>query len=159
MAVDIDCVEPLLETWRINNRINLYLLDAIAPEALSGVSASKGRAVGAIFAHMHNMRLMCFKNAAPDLLVELEKIEAKPFAAKEMLHDAMKSTGEAVVALLKIGFTTGKIKGFKPHPTAFVGYLIAHDTYHRREIGMTLTQAGHPLEDKISYGLWEWGAR
>jgi hypothetical protein len=39
-------MEPLLEMWEIHNRINLYLLDAIPPEALRAVSASKGRAVG-----------------------------------------------------------------------------------------------------------------
>ena len=26
--------DPLVETWAIHNRINLYLLDAIAPDAL-----------------------------------------------------------------------------------------------------------------------------
>lgn len=38
--------EQLLDTWNIHNRVNLYMLDAIAPEALGGVSASKGRSVG-----------------------------------------------------------------------------------------------------------------
>ena len=27
--------QQLIETWNIHNRINLYVLDAIAPEALS----------------------------------------------------------------------------------------------------------------------------
>ncbi len=42
--------DPLIETWNINNRMCLYVLDAITPEALGGVSASKGRSVGATFA-------------------------------------------------------------------------------------------------------------
>jgi hypothetical protein len=34
--------EQLVETWSIHDRIHRYLLDAIPPEALSCVSASKG---------------------------------------------------------------------------------------------------------------------
>jgi hypothetical protein len=32
----------LLETWDIHDRINLYLLDAVEPEALGSLLASKG---------------------------------------------------------------------------------------------------------------------
>jgi hypothetical protein len=35
----------LVETWQINHRINLYLLDAIAPEALPSVPLAKGGSV------------------------------------------------------------------------------------------------------------------
>ena len=27
------------------------------------------------------------------------------------------------------------------------------------KLAVALTQAGHPLPDKIAYGLWEWGTR
>ncbi|MBC8144122.1 MAG: hypothetical protein H7X80_00985 [bacterium] len=53
----------------------------------------------------------------------------------------------------------GKVKGFKPHVTAFVGYMIAHEAHHRGQIAMRLKQAGHPLDKKVSYGMWEWGVR
>ncbi len=66
--------EQILDTWNIHTRINLYLLDAIAPEAFNDVSASKGRSVGEQFAHMHNTRLIWLKSAAPELLEGLEKI-------------------------------------------------------------------------------------
>jgi hypothetical protein len=48
--------EPIVETWEIHARINLYLLDAVPPEALGDRSASKGRTVGEQFAHLHNIR-------------------------------------------------------------------------------------------------------
>jgi len=32
---------PVVETWEINNRINLYVLDAITPDSLSDVSPAK----------------------------------------------------------------------------------------------------------------------
>ena len=67
--------EQLIDGWMINNRINRYLLDAIPREALASASASKGRSVGEMFAHLHNVRLMWLKSAAPDLLEGLEKVE------------------------------------------------------------------------------------
>jgi uncharacterized damage-inducible protein DinB len=40
-----------------------------------------------------------------------------------------------------------------------MGYLISHESYHRGEIGIILTQAGYKLDQKIAYGMWEWGKR
>lgn len=152
--------EQLIDTWHIHNRINLYLLDAVAPEALTGTSASKGRNVGEEFMHMHNVRLMWLKAAAPGLLEGLEKIEKEQAREKEFLHNALVQSGEAIAKLLKKGIEQGgKIKNFKPHAVAFLGYLISHESYHRGEIGIILTQAGHPLDQKTSYGMWEWGVR
>ena len=66
---------PLVETWQIHDRINLYLLDAVEPSSLDSHSASKGRSVGEQFGHIHNVRLMWLKSAAPDLLMGLAKVE------------------------------------------------------------------------------------
>ena len=37
--------EQLVETWRIHNRLHLYLLDSIPSETLNKISASKDRDV------------------------------------------------------------------------------------------------------------------
>src|SRR5437870_647626 len=68
--------DSLAETWAINNRVNLYLLDAIADDAL-GAALPKSRSVHDLFAHIHNVRLMWLKPAAPELLDGLEKLETK----------------------------------------------------------------------------------
>lgn len=152
--------DQLIETWQIHNRINLYLLDGIPPEAMDGVSASKGRNIAEQFAHIHNVRLMWLEAAAPDLIGNLQKIEKKPLPDKTMLDQSLEASSTAIEALLKRGIEAGgKIKGFKPHVFAFLGYLISHESYHRGEIGIILTQSGHPLDKKIAYGLWEWGVR
>ncbi len=151
--------EQLLETWRIHCRINLYLLDAIAPEALGGVSASKGRSVAEQFAHLHNVRLMWLQSA-PELIEGLSKIEKSEAADKELLRHSLEGSGRAIEALLRKGMEAGgKIKGFKPHVTAFLGYIISHEAYHHGEIGIILTQSGHRLDQKVAYGMWEWGVR
>lgn len=155
----MDLAEQIIDTWNINNRIHLYMLDAIPPEALPGISLSKGRSVAQQFGHIHNVRLMWLKSAAPELLEGLNKIEPKQPVTKEELRANLEASAKAIAELLRQGLAAGKIKGFKPHPAAFLGYLLSHEGYHRGEIGIILTQSGHPLEDKISYGLWEWGVR
>ena len=45
----------IVDTWRIHHRINLYLLDAVPPEALADTGPTKGRSVGKTFAHLHNV--------------------------------------------------------------------------------------------------------
>lgn len=150
----------LLETWQIHDRINLYLLDAVDAESLNSHSASKGRSVGEQFAHLHNVRLMWLKSAAPELIKDLVKIENEPASDKKLLAKSLAASGQAIAALLAQSIEAGgKVRGFKPHATAFLGYLISHESHHRGQIALTLKQAGKPLDKKIGYGLWEWGVR
>lgn len=155
--------DQLVETWQIHNRINLYLLDAIDEGALDGVASNGGRSVKLIFAHMHNVRLMWLKEIAPDTAAAVENIAAKTNAdkaaiTKKRLESALTASAQAIEDVLRRSFETGKIRGFKPHPAAFLGYLISHESYHRGEIGIILTQAGTPLDQKVAYRMWEWGS-
>lgn len=151
--------EQLIETWAIHNRINLYLLQAIPEEALAAALA-KSRNVYDQFAHIHNVRLLWLKSAVPELLAGLEKLETKKLGNKAQLAAALEASGEAITNLLRKAFAAGgKVKGFKPHAVAFLGYLIAHESHHRGQIGWTLKQSGRPLDQKTAYGLWEWGVR
>ena len=150
-------MSALTETWQIHNRINIYLLDAIEEVHLADTLASKGRNAGAQFAHINNVRLMWLKAANASLLEGLPKIE-KGNITKESLTDALNRSGLAVEQLFDQS-ADGKIKGFKPHATAFLGYLISHESHHRGQIMLALKQSGHPVNQKIQYGIWEWGVR
>ncbi|HEV3257896.1 MAG TPA: DinB family protein [Gemmataceae bacterium] len=151
--------EQLVETWNIHNRINLYLLNAVPAEALGSTLAPKHRTVYQLFGHIHNVRLMWLKSAAPELLGGLEKLDGTE-GNKAKLGKALEASGKAVEALLRKSMAAGaRVKGFKPHVVAFLGYLISHESHHRGQIGWTLKNSGHPLDQKTAYGLWEWGVR
>jgi uncharacterized damage-inducible protein DinB len=153
-------INQLLETWEIHNRISLFLLDGIPPEHLKDVLASKGRNVGEQFAHLHNVRLMWLQVAAPDLFKKQKKIEKESTTKKDLLRRSLTASADAVKALLRKSLDSdGRIKGFKPHAVAFLGYLIAHESHHRGQIIVTLKQNGHHVDKKIQYGIWEWGVR
>ena len=152
--------EPLVETWMIHNRINLYLLDAVPDDAMGSTPSPKCKTVHDLFSHIHNVRLMWLKAAAPELLEGLEKLETKTVGDKAKLRAAVEASGRAIEQLLRKAIANGgKVKNFKPHATAFVGYLISHESHHRGQAGWALKLSGHPLDKKTAFGLWEWGVR
>lgn len=152
--------QQLIETWQINNRINLYLLDAIPAEHLEDRMTSKGRSAGEQLAHLHNVRLMWLKAAMPELLEGQVKIEKEQSCDKALIAEALAASGAAIERLLENAVENGgRVKGFKPHVTGFLGYIIAHDAHHRSQAIVALKQNGHQLDKKVLYGIWEWGSR
>lgn len=72
----------IVETRNIHSRIVLYLLEGILGEAMSLMAAKRGRTVKSHFSHLHNVRLMWLKSAAPELLAELESSKMRKPASK-----------------------------------------------------------------------------
>jgi hypothetical protein len=144
---------PVVETWEIHNRINLYILDAIDPGSLRDASPAKGRTVGELFAHLHNVRLMWLKAAAPDLLKNLKKTEKPDAGKRDLLRKSLVASGDAIVSLLKNSLDAdGRVKGFKPHASAFMGYLISHEPSSARSFCCLNKRSS--FDNKILYGMW-----
>lgn len=152
-------MHPLIETWEISARINEYLLSSLEEAQLTDKALAKGRTVGEQFAHLHNVRLMWLKASSPDLLEGLIKLDKETVITRKVLSTALQQSAKAVSILLEKGIEAGKIKGFKPHPEGFVGYLVAHEAHHRGQIILALKENGHLPGKKILFGLWEWGSR
>ena len=104
--------EQIIETWEINNRVNLYLLDAIAGEHLADGLTSKGRRVGEQFGHIHNVRLMWLKAAMPEALARQAKVEKEQAGDKARLAASLLQSGEAIAGLLRhVCAGGGRVKG------------------------------------------------
>lgn len=150
-------MNPLVDTWEISSRINLYLLDSLSEDQLD-VKPEKGRTARGLFVHIHNVRLMWLKSDSPELLLGLEKLEND--ASKEMIRAELTRSGQAISRQVAASLAAdNRIKGFKPHVHAYVGYLVSHESHHRGQLEILLRWAGQPISDKISFGLWEWGSR
>ena len=148
-------IEELVETWEINNRACLRLLNDLTPEQFAA-PLTKGKSVGAQFAHIHNVRLMWLKASAPDLYEGMQKME--PGATAVEIAAALSASAEPISELIRRAETPGgRIKGFKPHAAAFIGYICAHEAFHRAHAELALRQAAMPVSDKTAYALWEWG--
>jgi len=148
----------LLNAFNTNNRINHYLIDNLPPAAWKAKPAdTKGRTIAAIIAHMHNVRVMWLKaTKAEEIPTQLDRTTVTPAQA---LH-ALESSRHALSVIMNRAMASdGRIKGFRPDVAGFLGYLIAHDAHHRGQITMLARQLGHPLPQKVMFGMWEWGSR
>jgi len=148
----------LLNAFNTNNRINHYLIDGLAP-AVWRVKPpeNKGRTIAAIVAHMHNVRVMWLKaTKAEEIPAQLDRASVTPAQALRALENSRHALS---VVLDRAIAGDGRIKGFRPDVAGFFGYLITHDAHHRGQITMLARQLGHPIPQKLMFGMWEWGRR
>lgn len=145
----------LADTWRLNNRVTLMLLDAMTQEQLAHTPSVRARSIADQFAHLHNVRMMWLEVQAPAAAKSLHKIE-KGTATKKALKDALEASAEAFANMLDALGQSGKIKSAKRGIYAFFAYAIAHEAHHRGQIIAHLKHARMPLERTLGFGLWEW---
>jgi uncharacterized damage-inducible protein DinB len=156
-AVPFVLPEALLSAYDINDRINRYLIENLPDAAWRAKPPDgKGRDVASVVAHMHNVRVMWLKATKGKILEQLDRQTVTAEQAAKGLEQSRAALRE-VLAVSLAG--DGSIKGFRPDVAGFFGYLIAHDAHHRGQITMLARQVGHPIPQKATFGMWEWGVR
>jgi len=142
----------LLDTWRLNNRVNLMLLDELSDRQLAFAANPRARSIADQFAHLHGVRLAWLEVQGDTSLAKI----GKGGASKTDLHQALESSAKAIGDLIGRAESGGKIKGARRGVTAFCGCLLAHEAHHRGQIILHLKSGGMPLNPKVGYGIWEW---
>lgn len=142
----------LAETFLLNNRVNLMLLDAMRDEQLAHVPFPRARSIADQFAHLHNVRVQWLDVMAPG---SLKKI-AKDVPPKAELRRALAASAEAVAAVIAEGERTVKLRGYKRGAAAFCGYMVAHEGHHRGQILVHLKHGKMPVDRELTYALWDW---
>ena len=145
----------LADTWHINNRVNLRLLDALTDEQLAATILPRGKAVISYFVHIHMARFYWLERRSTALAKSLKKIPGGT-ASRETVRQALIDSGEAMGELFTEAERTGQIKGTKIGPVGFLGYALAHEGHHRGQVLLHLRVAKMPLDRATCYCLWYW---
>jgi uncharacterized damage-inducible protein DinB len=146
-------LEEILEAWRTNNRINLFLLEGLR----CTLSKRGGRDVARQFAHLHDVRVYHLEKRAKDLAEGLVVFRSKESPSREAVKDALGASGLAVEALLSDVFSgKPKRRGFKKGIATQLAYFVSHESHHRGSILLTLKESGHKVDQETAYAIWAW---
>lgn len=145
------------EIWRVHDEINLWLIENIpepgfaAHSLLKNGQPSKGRDVGRVFLHMHEVRL---SRATAKHARSVLRLSPEQLPARADLLTAFRGSGGAVSARLA-ELSPDPEPGKQRSPSILLGYLIAHDSHHRGQILLALKQSGIRMPDAARFGIWE----
>jgi uncharacterized damage-inducible protein DinB len=160
--------DVLVGTYAINDAVNqlvLSRLDRRAWRAEPPGRKGNGRTIAAIFAHLHNNRLVWLKNSAshlkcpatldPDRCTMKQPAAAHKKSAAQclrMLTDALSCDPQRRV----MKFSRGSWAPTWPAGATMFAYMFSHEAHHRAQILMLAHQLDYRLPDEAAYGIWQW---
>ena len=158
---DIELGNALIDTWRTNNRVTVYLFENLPAELWpEKVPGAPRRTVRMIAGHIHNCRCMWIK-----MLGRKHGIEAPPAVdrhrvTRRQLLPALERSSRGIIEVIELGLDRGgRLAGFPPDIVHFMAYHVAHEGHHRGQIVMLARQLEHRLPGDVTAGLWQWSKR
>jgi uncharacterized damage-inducible protein DinB len=163
-----DLATVLLETYAVNDAMNQILLEHLDPRAWRADPPGKkgsGRTIAAIFAHLHNCRLVWIRNSAPHLKCPAPLDPAR--CTMKQAADAHKKSGEQCLRMLTDALSGGpkrRVTKFNrgswapvwPAGGAMFAYMFSHEAHHRGQILMLAHQLGYRIPPNIWGRIWQW---
>jgi uncharacterized damage-inducible protein DinB len=168
-AAQADFREVLLEIYAANDRMNQLLLEHLEAGAwragAPGLKRRGGRTIAAIFAHLHNSRLVWLKHSAPHLKCPAPldpfrctrrqtAIAHRKSAARclQMLKEALSEKADRRVTR----FSRGSWTRDWPVGATMFAYMFAHEAHHRGQVIAFAHQLGYRLPTEAASGIWWW---
>lgn len=150
--------KQIIDTWFINHRTNLILINSLTEDALNYTTSKRGGGtIGHQLAHIYNIRFWKLEKYDKSLIADLTTITEKDLKTISMLKDCHEVSAELIGKILEDGVKkNGEIKGFKRGVVPLLGYFISHEAHHRGNILLTLKNCGFKIPDALKYGIWEW---
>jgi uncharacterized damage-inducible protein DinB len=151
-------IDQLIDTWQINNRMNLLLMDNITDAGMQKTLSTRGgRTVYLQLVHVHNVRMGWLEVSAKDIFKKYKGLDKEAAFDRKALRKAFEESGKGIEELLASSCDDGgKVKGFKKGVIPMLGYFVSHESHHRGNILLTLKQSGEKIPDAMKWGLWEW---
>jgi uncharacterized damage-inducible protein DinB len=159
--MDNHALGQMLEAWRTNHRLHLFLIDRIPDEGMRcTLSTRGGRNVVRQFAHLHNVRIWHLEKRAKALAEGLETFDTYDEPGKEELKARLTASAERLETFFEQSAAGAPgVRTFKKGALVHLAYFIAHESHHRGNILLTLKQCGHNLDNATKYAIWDWDRR
>jgi uncharacterized damage-inducible protein DinB len=152
-------LDALLDSWDRNNAILVNLLRAIPDDALEIKPAETSPSIGALFTHIHYVRLVFVKEDAPEFATELPEQEWAVEPDRDRLAQMLDHSAQVVRDAVKA--RTEAIRDMEvhyDHPILLLQHMIWHEGYHHGQIKLALKLAGRPISNQqagpISWRVW-----
>src|SRR4051812_38761458 len=142
----VDLATVLIETYSVNDAMNQWLLAHLDPKAWRAEPLGprgSGRTIAAIFAHLHNSRLVWIRNSAPHL--KSPKALDPYRCTMRQAATAHKKSAAQCLRMLSDGLSGGtkrRVTKFSrgswtrvwPAGGAMFAYMFSHEAHHRGQI-------------------------
>jgi uncharacterized damage-inducible protein DinB len=158
-APDRRLLEALLDSWDRNNTIVVHLLRAIPEGMLEAKATEDSPSIGALFSHIHYVRLVFVAEDAPQFARKLPEnewaVERDRNRLALMLNDSAKTVRDAVKSRVESG---RDMDLHYDHPILMLQHMIWHEGYHHGQIKLALKLAGRPISNQeagpITWRVW-----
>ncbi len=158
--------EMLIDTWRTNNRVTVYLIENLPPELWAmNIPGSSRRTIRSLAAHIHNARCMWIKMIAANHGVAVPPTVDTRTVKPSSLSRALERSSKGIIDVIRLGAARGGTipaatwQNFPTDLVHFLNYFVAHEAHHRGQLCMLARQLGHRLPTEVTAGLWQWKKR